>query len=354
MFKTFNGCAGKLCFSEPELYVDNQSRHRSGHMTHAMVEYAPGRIIDFNSNCSAERCLGHSAFGWIEYRYSDDYGKTWSNVHELPYSKEQLIDGVYTISIEKAVICNGIITLFALRNTQYSAICCEPWATPFYLQSSDFGKTWSEPREFSSYEGRIYDAVVKDNVIYAVELCNPDHVCVRPEHLYRLYCSTDNGTTFQEKSVIDINNMGHAYGALQFRDDGSLVAYACNIANGFELDASISYDNGSSWERYPTIHLAQGMRNIQISKLGRGYVMHGRGCHVEAKYGRGFVFYTSLNGLEWDEGVLLEEFKTSCYYSNNLLLREPGEPEKLLVQYSERYDDKKNVNVKHVFLTFAE
>ncbi|MBR2439262.1 MAG: exo-alpha-sialidase [Lentisphaeria bacterium] len=353
METVFHGIAGKLCISEPELYVDNESRHRSGHMTHAMVEYEPGKIIDFNSNCSAERLYGHSAFGWIEYRYSEDYGKTWSEIHELPYSKELLIDGVYTISVEKAVVCNGVITLFALRNTQHTQICCEPWATPIILQSYDYGKTWTEPREFSQYEGRIYDAVVKDNVIYVMELCNPNHVCVQPEHLYRLFCSTDNGKTFQERSVIDINNINHAYGALQFRDDGSLVAYACNIPNGFEFDASISYDNGASWERYPTIKLAKGIRNVQISKLGDGYVMHGRGCHKDAPWGRGFVFYTSKDGLNWDEGFLLEEFKTSCYYSNNLLLKEPGEPEKLLVQYSDKYAkhiDGKSVNVMHVFL----
>ena len=79
--------------------------------------------------------------------------------------------------------------------------------------------------------------------------------------------------------------------------------------------------------------------------------MHGRGCHPEAPYGRGFVFYTSKDGFTWDEGILLEEFKASCYYSNNLLLCEPGEKEKLLVQYSELYGGIKKVNVKHLFLT---
>lgn len=353
MQKTFNGSVGKLCFSEPELYVDNQTRGRSGHMSHAMVEYAPGKIIDFNSNCAAGRCRGHSAFGWIEYRYSEDYGKTWGEIHELAYSKDEFYNGIYTISIEKAVICNGIITLFALRNTQSSVICCEPWDTPFYLQSHDFGKTWTKPQEFSPYKGRIYDAVVKDGVIYAMELCNENHICSAPEHLYRLYCSTDNGKTFQEKSIIDINNFDHAYGALQFLDDGSLAAYACNIPNGFELDISISKDNGSSWQRQPVVKMAKGIRNVQIGKLGKGYIMHGRGCHPDAQWGRGFAFYTSSDGLNWDEGFLLEEMKSSCYYSNNLLLREPGEPEKLLIQYSDRFDtETKRVNVRHMFLHF--
>ena len=48
---------------EPILYVDNESRGRSGHMTHAMAEFAPRKIIDFNSNCSAAIYGGHSTFG---------------------------------------------------------------------------------------------------------------------------------------------------------------------------------------------------------------------------------------------------------------------------------------------------
>ena len=78
MDKVFDGIAGRLHISDPEMYVNNEARSRSGHMSHAMVEYAPGKIIAFNSNCSAVRYEGHSAFGWIEYRYSEDGGKTWS------------------------------------------------------------------------------------------------------------------------------------------------------------------------------------------------------------------------------------------------------------------------------------
>ena len=34
----------------PEVYVDNEKRRRSGHMSHAMAEFAPNTFIDFNSN----------------------------------------------------------------------------------------------------------------------------------------------------------------------------------------------------------------------------------------------------------------------------------------------------------------
>lgn len=77
MERTFDGAIGKIILSDPEVYIDNQARKRSGHMSHAMVEFAPGRILAFNSNCPQERYAGHSPFGWIEYRCSEDYGKTW-------------------------------------------------------------------------------------------------------------------------------------------------------------------------------------------------------------------------------------------------------------------------------------
>jgi hypothetical protein len=94
-----------IVYTDPEIYVDNESRGRSGHMSHAMVEFAPNKIIDFNSNCSPVRCDGHSAFGWIEYRISVDGGKTFGAINELPYSKEAFLDGVFTVSVEKAVGC---------------------------------------------------------------------------------------------------------------------------------------------------------------------------------------------------------------------------------------------------------
>ena len=38
----------KVIFEEPEIYVNNEARKRSGHMTHAMVRFAPDAYINFN------------------------------------------------------------------------------------------------------------------------------------------------------------------------------------------------------------------------------------------------------------------------------------------------------------------
>ena len=44
----------RVVFENEELYVDNQSRKRSGHMTHAMTELSSDAFIDFNSNSMKE------------------------------------------------------------------------------------------------------------------------------------------------------------------------------------------------------------------------------------------------------------------------------------------------------------
>ena len=198
MGKIYSGISGNLHISDPEIFVDNQAGKRSGHMSHAMLEYAPGEIIAFNSNCSALRYSGHSAFGWIEYRYSGDYGRTWGKSFDLQCTIDELLDGCWTNSVEKAVCCNGVITVFLLRNSQSTGLCCMPWGHPMYIQSYDCGKTWTAPCEFSPYDGRIYDAAVHDDTIYVLQFCNPDHVGRTAENVYRLYSSSDNGKSFKE------------------------------------------------------------------------------------------------------------------------------------------------------------
>lgn len=354
MERVFDGNIGKLNISAAEIFVDNKSRRRSGHMSHAMVEYAPGRLIAFNSNCSAVRLDGHSAFGWIEYRYSDDGGKSWSDFHELPFSKELLFDGVYTISIEKAVYFDGVLTCFAVRNTQSGAVCCEPWtAPPLVIQSFDLGKTWETPVEFSVYPGRIYDAGVKDGVIYAVEVCDKDFISDIVLDRYRLFTSTDNGRSFQEKSIVDINSHKRGYAAMQFRSDNSMLVYADDLLNSYMVDAALSEDNGKTWKRLPQIRLKYGIRNIQVARLGSGFVMHGR-AWLNESWGMGQVIYTSNDGVNWDDGILLNDKKTSCYYSNMITLKNADGKDYVILHYSDLYADDARVNVMQRILSVGE
>ena len=186
-----------VCIDDAEIYVDNKSRNRSGHMSHAMAEFAPGKIIDFNSNCSALRTCGHQPYGWIEYRISEDCGKSYSDIYELAYSVKSFQDGIHSISVEKAVSTDdGTIVAFCLRNCAMDAGFCEPWSSPTLIKSCDGGKTWSEPIEWCPYAGRVYDARYYKGAIYVLIFCNEQHEGTLPEHQYRIYKSTDGGNSF--------------------------------------------------------------------------------------------------------------------------------------------------------------
>ena len=68
------------------LFVDHSTNDRSGHLGHALVEYEDGKILAFYPNCSGDN-NGHSAVGWMEFKRSEDGGKTWGEPEVLSYSK---------------------------------------------------------------------------------------------------------------------------------------------------------------------------------------------------------------------------------------------------------------------------
>lgn len=330
--------------SDPILYVDNQRRARSGHMTHALAEFAPGKLIDFNANCSAVYFRGHSTYGWVEYRISEDGGESFSETHELPYSKEALHDGIYAISVEKAVACkDGRIVAFCLRNNAHNL--CQPWDTPMVIIGRNEGKSWSEPKELCPYKGRIYDACMHNGVIYVLEFCNDGTGCFcgeKPEHVYRIFTSTDMGETFEELCVVPIPSLGRGYGAMLFDDEGALHVYAYNLNDETHPDHIVSNDCGASWNAPGTCFLKDGIRNPQVNVMGGIYILHGRNAAAS-----GFVLYTSKDGEHWDEGAYLGKEKGACYYSNNIILKDKNGEERLLVQYSEMYGLDDCVNVFH-------
>ncbi len=331
---------------EPQIYINNQARFRSGHVSHAMAEYAPGKVIDFNANYSPVRGGGHSNYGWIEYRLSEDGGRTFSESHDLPYSVRSFLDGLWTISVEKAVGGgDGSIVAFCLRNTMLEEICGAPHLTPTCVRSEDGGKTWSEPYECIPYKGRIYDAVYRDGVIYVLIFCNEYFTGQTPEDVYRVYVSADNGRSFQERSVIPYpTTLNHAYGSLLFDTEGRLHAYSYNRDAERMMEHAVSTDDGATWEILRPCYLPLGIRNPQTALIDGVYVLHGRGDN-DSK----FVFYTSEDATVWDAGLNIGEMKSSCYYSNNLNLRDE-KGNYLLVQYSDRYDGSGRVNVMHLKL----
>lgn len=337
--------------SEPVLYVDNKSRNRSGHMTHALAEFAPGKLIDFNSNCSAVKFGGHSTFGWVEYRLSEDGGETYSDTYELPYSKEALFDGIYVISVEKAVACDdGRIVAICLRNSGDGL--CQPWDTPMTVTSFDGGKTWTKEKEMCQYKGRVYDACYYNGVIYALEFCNDgtgDFCGEKEEHLYRIFASYDNGDSFEELCVVPVPTMGRGYGSMLFDDKGMLHVYAYNIKDEFHMDHIVSADCGKTWGEPDTCYVAKGIRNPQTAQMDGVYILHARG-----EDSNGFILYLSDDGKNWDEGTFIGTARGGCYYSNNIILKDKNGNNRLLIQYSELYGNVHCVDVKHMWLTIEK
>lgn len=325
----------KVIVGDPTVYVDNEARFRSGHMSHAFAKFAPNKYIEFNSNCSAVRWDGHSPFGWIEYRISEDSGETYSEVYNLPYSVDSLLDGIYAISVETAVACDdGSIVAFCLRNYQGTYSSCEPWATPTYVRSFDGGKTWSDPQDFCGYKGRIYDSVYKDGVIYVVMTCNENWAGKTEDDLFRLFKSVDNGATFVEASIIPIDYLGRGYGSMIFDQKGDLHVYQLNEKALYDIDHCVSHDNGETWEKADTCYMDKGCNNPRIAFVDGVYLMHGRSAKVN-----GYVLYTSLDAIHWDEGTYIGTKRGLCYYSNHLNLTDKNGDNFLLLQYSELYGE---------------
>lgn len=336
----------KVTFTDPEVFVDNFKRRRSGHMTHAMTILQDGRLLDFNSSCSAVRCSGHSAYGFVEYRYSSDGGKTYTDPVPLGYSVDAFMDGLFTISVEKAVTCpDGSVLAFCLRNTMLEDVCCEPWLTPTAVRSRDGGKTWEEPFEVSPYKGRIYDALVADGRVIFLENRNENFIGGTPEHGYSVFLSDDSGRTFREVRV-SIDGIGRGYGSILYDSKGILHAYGYNVNDERHMDHAISRDRGETWELLEPCWLNHGIRNPQTAEINGVYVVHGREEHLN-----GFVFYFSEDGQNWTEALYAAEKFGSCYYSNNLNITVDGR-EKLLIQYSEVTGGENvcQVNVMHRYL----
>lgn len=331
--------------SEPTVYVDNQARGRSGHMTHAMAVLPNGTLINFNANSSALRFNGHSTYGWVEYRTSKD-GEHFSPVQTLPYAKQAFEDGMEMISVEKAVACDdGTVVAVCLRNAPMSV--CQPWNTPTVIRSSDDGKTWTQPYELCSYRGRVYDVVYHDGVIYALEFCNAgegDFCGHQPDHLYRLFISRDNGASFEELCVVPLPTMGRSYATMLFDEKGRLHVYAYNVKDEYNVDYITSDDCGKTWNTPKQCYLAKGIRNPQSALVDGVYVLHGRGGEMT-----GFVLYLSQDGIHWDEGVYLQNKRSLCYYSNNATMQDRTGKNRLLIQYSDSYELDR-VNVMHQWL----
>ncbi len=338
--------------SHGRMFVNHEQNRRSGHLSHALVEYKPGHIMAFYSNCSGTRnkwAPGHNGFGWLEYKISTNYGETWSEPTVFPYSWDALLNEPYTVSCEKAVSTaeNEIVAL-CIRNLNPNG--WEPYLEPVVVRSTDGGQTWSDPVQLCDKRGRIYDALVRDGVIYVLMLANDDFLATKPEHRYYIYESRDHGQSFTLRGELPGDTFHRAYGSMVLRNDGALVCYTYNDQDEFHMDYHVSRDFGVSWEESGTSFCAKRIRNPQVAKVRGGYLLHGRAGCMTPELPMHFVLYTSVDGIHWDEGVYLyEDSGKTAYYSNNLVLDRPDGTQRVLIQASIPYS-KGCVNIAHWLL----
>ena len=323
------------------MFVDHSiSGNRGGHFGHAMVEYADGKILAFYPNCNADH-NGHSGRGWMEYKRSEDYGKTWSKAYRLKYSYDTFVasDQERSIICEKAVVTDdGTIILFCLQCDVKDNALWEPYFEPTYITSTDGGYTWSEPVELSRMKGRIYDAHVVDGNIY---------VFAHLDGRYYMFRSYDGGKSFEEPVHVPMPS-GNFYGTTGILPNGDWIAYTYSEEIENVLYYSLSSDGGDTWSRYKTTKFDKKIRNPQLIELNGSYFIMGRSGSYGSESGHNIIYF-SHDGLNWQEGVYLSRRTAGTgAYSNAIVVGTFNNdvPNRILYQASKAYD-KDLTNILH-------
>lgn len=331
------------------MFADLAKINRTGHMGHALVEYAPGKVLAFYPNCSPEdqRWKGHSGFGWMEYKRSVDGGETWSDPITEPHSKA-LFDARIsrTQMCEKAVCTDtGRIVLFYLTcDMVVNGHIWEPYYEPFKAFSDDGGRTWSDQTMLIHQAGRVFDAIYRDGLIYVLFSANPEipEYCRVQHHDMLLLVSSDNGETFTIRSRVGFRSTRYCfYGTMCFREDGSLIVYTYDENDEHNPRYCVSRDGGLTWEQPRRAFCAKCIRNPQLALFKGTYFLHGRSGSLSENPGH-FVLYTSPDAVSWDEGTYLAmQTAGAGAYSNNLIVHTPDGRERLMIQTSHAYEANK-------------
>jgi hypothetical protein len=338
------------------LFVDHSKHNRSGHLGHALAEYAPGQILAFYPNCS-DANDGHNGDGWMEYKRSKDGGHSWSNPVTLSYSKRKYESGNGAAMCEKAVrAADGTLVLFTMECMLEVNKAWRPLRVPRVLRSTDGGRSWGKADPLCNQRGRVMQALVHEDTIFVLEFCND---CENswygslPKHHYALYVSTDHGKSFECRAQLPFDTDRRDYGTMAFRADGSLIAYVYNHDDEKQLDYVISLDEGRTWSKPKTALFAKQIRNPQLAAFRNGYVLHGRsGSRGKREIAGHFVLYTSADGINWDEGRYLKMQSAGAgAYSNNVLVHDAKQKQspRLLIQASHAYKESKT-NIYHWWL----
>lgn len=326
------------------LFVDHGKSGLGGHLGHAMFQANDGGITAFFPVCNGDN-KGHSGRGWMRYKRSYDFGRSWSDSFDFIHSKDVfMVNKNVSVMCEKAVTCNdGSIVLFALVCDVGSNALWEPYLYPYYLRSPDNGNTWNSPVAIGTERGRIYDAVYHDGVIYVLKFANSAEESwtgCRKEHVYQLFTSEDNGLSFTLRSTLPLDTFGRGYGTIEFLDSNQIIVGIYNSKDEENMDVIVSPDRGYSWGRQQAVYLAKRIRNPQLVRFGKGFLLHGRSGNEGQNPGN-FVLYSSPDGFHWDEGryLCLREAGFGEYSNNLVVYDRLLKKNRLLIQSSHAYRD---------------
>ncbi len=328
------------------LYVNHRASWRSGHGGNCLTECSDGDIISFYSNVSGELHGGHGVGGWSEYRRSCDGGQTWSKPLMLDYSRRVWEgDDIYSALVFGLTTApNGTLIAYVCRFEKDLWVKKLP---PAYLLTYDNGITWSEPRELDP-DADVEDASLTfdatfthDGKVFAIFMPGAANYCPGP---YAFYVSEDNGESFKGRSRLPFHHENY-YVTGGVLESGDIIVYSYPYRENEEIDEQnidyvITSDEGKTWSEVRKAHFPKRIRNPQLSeKIGDCYFLHGRsGSHGDDP--GNFVLYSSEDGINWDEGVVLKE-KTpggDCYSANTVVGKyDPYAPNRLLIQSSVSY-----------------
>jgi hypothetical protein len=149
-----------------------------------------------------------------------------------------------------------------------------------------------------------------------------------------------DGKTWKEVSVVPYpSTIGHAYGSMTISPKGELIVYAYNSNDQVNMSYAVSPDMGNTWTNLGKSFVKKQIRNPQVGRLDEYYILTGRAGQNET-IASDFVIYTSLDGINWDDGLALGNgIRRSCWYSSMLPIKMPNGKTRLYVKYSENYNE---------------
>lgn len=305
---------------------------RNAHGGPVCLQYANGNLAVFYTNTS-----GHNIDGWSEYALSTDGGKTWAKYNPVKHSYDAYRKNPKEpVWVEEGLVTgDGTAILFLTRLKGGKRL------ENGLLRSSDHGASWTEYETFTPpVVGYPCATAVSGDTAYVLFDSN--------EGPHVLYASTDQGRTWQRRSVLPLDD-DKWYGAMCLMADGRLLAGAYTEKNEKAFYYCISADGGQTWGEQKTAIVPKGIRDPELACLEGQYFLHGRSGNKGEGANR-FVLYTSRDGENWNEGILVSrDPRGPDGYSHNCIVRKNGKPDatQLMINYSIIYSGR-NTN-QYVF-----